>query len=124
VGSRVFPALLAIVALILDGHGAHGAARDALLGAVPLAAVCGLAAFGDYLEAREDGVVALQAMLWGAVTALLVVSCAARSAAAQTNTLPSLGRSALAGCLAVFALKAGVSCVRQARRLSLRPVKP
>ena len=47
--------------------------------------------------------------------ALLVVSCAARSPEAATHTLPPLGRSALVGCLALFALKATV------RRRAARP---
>ena len=73
-GGRVFPVLLAIVAAILDGHGSHGLARDALLAAVPFAAVAALLAFGEYLEAREDAVVGLQALLWGAAVAYLYVS--------------------------------------------------
>jgi hypothetical protein len=124
VGRRVFPVLLTIAAAILDGHGSHGLARDALLAAVPFAAVAALLAFGEYLEAREDAVVGLQALLWGAATTLLVVSCAARSPEAATHTLPPLGRSALVGCLAVFAVKATVAAVQQARRLVLRPAKP
>jgi hypothetical protein len=124
VGRRALPALLTIAAAILDGHGSHGLARDALLGAVPFAAVAALVAFGAYLESREDSVAALQALLWGVATVMLVVSCAARSAAAQTHTLPPLGRSALVGCLAVFALKAAVAFVREARKLALRPAKP
>jgi hypothetical protein len=124
VGRRVFPVLLTIAAAVFDGHGSHGLARDALLGAVPFAAVAALLAFGEYLEAREDAVVALQALLWGVATTLLVVSCAARSPEAATHTLPPLGRSALIGCLGVFAVKASVAAVQQARRLVLRPAKP
>ena len=78
-GRRVLPVVLTIAAAILDGHGSHGLARDALLAAVPFAAVAALLAFGEYLEAREDAVIGLQALLWGAATTLLVVSCAARS---------------------------------------------
>ena len=96
-------------------------ARDALLAAVPFAAVAALLSFGEYLEAREDAVIGLQALLWGAATTLLVVSCAARSPEAATHTLPPLGRSALVGCLAVFALKATVAAVQHGRRLVLRP---
>jgi hypothetical protein len=124
VGRRVFPVILAIVAAILDGHGSHGLARDALLAAVPFAAVAALLSFGEYLEARADAVIGLQALLWGVAATLLVVSCAARSPEAATHTLPPLGRSALVGCLAIFALKATVAAVQHGRRLVLRPAKP
>jgi hypothetical protein len=120
----VLPVLLTIVAAVLDGHGSHGLARDALLAAVPFAAVAALLSFGEYIESREDAVIGLQALLWGAATTLLVVSCAARSPEAATNALPPLGRSALVGCLGVFAVKATVAAVQQARRLVLRPAKP
>ena len=113
-----------IVASVLDAQGAHGLARDALLAAVPFAAVAALVAFGEALERRADGVVALQALLWALVTALLVVSCAARAPVAATGTLPPLGRSALIGCVAVLALKACVAAAPYVRRLALRPAKP
>jgi hypothetical protein len=124
VGRRLLPVILAIAAAILDGHGSHGLARDALLAAVPFAAVAAILAFGEYIDSNEDAVIGLQALLWGAATTLLVVSCAARSPEAATHTLPPLGRSALIGCLAVFALKASVSAVHHGRRLVLRPAKP
>jgi hypothetical protein len=124
VGRRLLPVILAIAAAVLDGHGQHGLARDALLGAVPFAAVAALLAFGEYLEATEDAVIALQALLWGIATTLLVVSCAARAPETATHALPPLGRSALIGCLAVFLLKASVAAVHHGRRLVLRPAKP
>src|SRR5438093_125829 len=71
----------------------------------PFAAVAGLVCFGAYLEKRADAVLGTQALLWGLATALLVVSCAARSNMGAT-TLPPLGWSALLGCLGVFAIKA------------------
>ena len=123
-GRRLLPGVLAIVASVLDAQGAHGLARDALLAAVPFAAVAALVAFGEALERRTDGVVALQALLWAIVTALLVVSCAARAPVAATGTLPPLGRSALIGCVAVLALKACVAAAPYVRRLALRPAKP
>jgi hypothetical protein len=117
--------LLAIVAAFADARGAHGLAFDALLGAVPFAAVSALVTFGDYLERREDPVLALQSLLWGLALVLLVLSCAARSPATQTHTLPPLGWSALVGCLFVFALKASLAVAPLLRRLALvRPAKP
>lgn len=124
VGRRVFPALLTLVAAYADGRGSHGLAFDALLGAVPFAAVAALTTFGAYLDDR-DALQALQAILWAAALVLLVLSCAARSTAAETHTLPALGSSALAAALGVFALKALVAAVPQLRRLALlRPAKP
>jgi hypothetical protein len=125
VGRRVLPALLALVAAVADRHGAHGLAFDALLGAVPFAAVAGVVAFGDYLEHREDPLVALQALLWALALLLLVVSCAARSPATQTHTLPPLGWSALIACLGVFALKVCLALAPWVRKLAVvRPAKP
>jgi hypothetical protein len=125
VGRRVLPALLAILATVADRHGSHGLAFDALLGAVPFAAVSAVVSFGDYLERRDDAVLALQSLLWGIALAMLVLSCAARSPATQTHTLPPLGWSALIASLAVFALKACVALAPFVRRLALvRPAKP
>jgi hypothetical protein len=125
VGRRALPALLAIVAAIADRHGSHGLAFDALLGAVPFAAVSAIVSFGDYLERREDPVAAFQALLWGCVLVLLVLSCAARSPATAAHQLPPLGWSALVASLAVFALKACLAVVPAARQLALaRPAKP
>jgi hypothetical protein len=121
----LLPALLAVVAAIADRHGSHHLAFDVLLGAVPFAAASAIVAFGGHLERREDPLVALQALLWGAATVLLVLSCAARSPAVDTHTLPPLGWSSLVACLAVFALKACLAAAPFVRRLALvRPAKP
>jgi hypothetical protein len=125
VGRRALPVLLAAIAAVADAHGAHGFAFYALLGAVPFAAVSALVSFGDFLEHREDPVLGLQTLLWGFVVVLLVLSCAARSPATQTDTLPPLGWSALVACLGVFGLKACVFAAPLVRRLALvRPIKP
>ena len=124
-GRRVLPALLAIVAAVADRHGSHSLAFDALLGAVPFAAVSGIVAFGDYLERREDPYAAFQALLWGCALVLLVLSCAARSPATAAHQLPPLGWSALVAALGVFALKACLAVVPLARHVALaRPAKP
>lgn len=123
-GRRVLPALLVVVAAFADARGAHGLALDALLGAVPFAAVSALVGFGEYLEAREDAVAGLQALLWTLAVGLLVLSCAARSPATETHVLPPLGASALVGCLAVLAIKACVAVAPQLRRVALHTAKP
>jgi hypothetical protein len=109
--------------MVADTHGAYPIAFDALLGAIPFAAVAGLVGFGAYLEDRTNSIGGLQALLWALVLTLLVISCAARSPASHTDTLPTLGASALAGCLGVFAIKAVVALLPYAR-LALRPAKP
>ena len=76
------------------------------------------------LEHREDSVAGLQALLWTLATGLLVLSCAARSPATETNALPPLGASALVGCLAVLAIKALVALAPQLRRVALHTAKP
>jgi hypothetical protein len=124
-GRRALPALLALVAAMADGRGAHGFAFDALLAAIPFAAVSSLEAFGSYLEDRENAVGGLQALLWTLALGLLVLSCAARSPATQTATLPPLGWSALVACLGVFAIKLSVAAAPFVRRLALpRTAKP
>ena len=123
-GRRALAAVLVVAAAFADARGAHGLAFDALLAAIPFAAVSALAGFGDYLERREDAVGGLQALLWTLALALLVVSCAARSPETQTHGLPPLGASALAACLGVFAIKACVSLVPYLRRVALTAAKP
>lgn len=124
VGRRALPALLVVVAALADARGAHGFAFNALLGAVPFAAVSALVGFGEYLEQREDAVAGVQALLWTLATGLLVLSCAARSPATETHALPPLGASALIGCLGVLAIKACVAIAPQLRRVALHTAKP
>jgi len=112
-----------VVAAIADTQGSHHLALDSLLLAVPFAAVAAITAFGRYLDNRDDGVVALQALLWGAALVLLVFSCAVRSD--SVHGVPALGRSSMVACLAIFALKALLAASPFLRRLAtLRPAKP
>jgi hypothetical protein len=119
----VLPAVLVTIAAIADGHGAHGYALDALLAAVPFTAVAAIAAFGGYLDRREDAVAALQALHWAATLVLLLVSCEVRSNA--IHGVPPVGVSSLVACLGIFVIKATVAIAPYARRLAaLRPAKP
>lgn len=124
VGRRALPAFLAALAAVADARGAHGLAFDALLTAVPCTAVTALVCFGDYLEHREGTLGGLQSALWGLALALVVLSCAARSPATQTHTLPPLGASALLACLGVFGIKLVIAGVPHLRRLALHTAKP
>jgi hypothetical protein len=122
---RTLPAALAVAAALADAAGAHGLAFDALLGAIPFAAVAGLEVFGAYLDDRRESLLGLQALLWSLALALLVLSCAARSPAGETHALPALGWSALVASLVVFGVKAALAAAPQLRRLALvRPAKP
>jgi hypothetical protein len=122
---RVLPGLLAIAAFYADGRGSHGLAFDALLGAIPFAAVAALEAFGTFLDTRDDAVAGVQALLWALALALLVLSCAARSPDTAAGTLPALGASALAAALVVFAVKTCVAVGPLVRRVALvRAAKP
>jgi hypothetical protein len=119
----VLPALLVVLAVAADSGGAHALALDALLGAVPFVAVSAITAFGDYLDARDDSVVALQTVLWGLVLVLLVFSCAMRSDA--IGGVPPLAVSSLVAALALLVLKGIVAAAPYLRRLAeLRPAKP
>lgn|GEM_PF-1599691 len=123
VGRRVIPVLLVLAAAAADAHGAFGLALDALLAAVPFAAVAAIAAFGGYLDRRDDPVAALQALLSGLAVVLLVASCEVRSNA--LHGVPPLGVSTMVGCLGVFVTKAAVAAAPHLRRLAaLRPAKP
>jgi hypothetical protein len=123
VGRRLLPALLVVLAATADESGAHGLARAALLGAVPLATVAAITAFGDCLDNRRDGAATVQAVLSSLVVALLVLSCAMRSNAVQG--VPQAAMSSLFAALGVFAFKAFLACAPHMRRLSdLWPAKP
>ena len=111
------------MAALADSKGRHGLALDALFVAVPFAVVAAIAAFGGYLDRRDDAVVALQALLWGLALVLLIVSCEVRSNA--IHGVPPLAVSSLIACLGVFAIKAAVAMAPHLRRLAeLRPAKP
>jgi hypothetical protein len=115
--------VLVALAAFADSRGSHGLALNVLLGAVPFAAVAAITAFGRYLDAREDAVAALQALLWGLVVVLLVVSCSVRSAA--LHGVPPLGVSTVVACLGIFAIKLALVGAPYVRRLAeLLPAKP
>jgi hypothetical protein len=119
----MLPVLLVLVATTADSRGSHGLALNVLLLALPFAAVASIAAFGRYVDTPEDAVVALQALLWGLVVVLLVLSCAVRSDA--IHGVPPLAASSLVACLGIFAIMVAVAVVPLARRLvAVRPAKP
>ena len=121
-GRRVLPAFLVAVAAISDSAGDHGLARNALLFALPFAAVAALVGFGGFLDSRER-FSGIQALCSGAIVALLVLSCAVRSSAVQG--VPPLAVSSLMAVVGLLALKGVLSVAPHWRRLgSLSPAKP
>ena len=121
----MLPGLLAVAAAYADGRGSHGLAFDALLCAIPFAAVAALESFGRFLDDRRETLDGVQAVLWALAVALLVLSSAARSSATDSRTLPALGASALVAALVVFAVKGCVAVVPYVRRTPfVRPAKP
>ena len=109
---RAIPVGLVIAAAAADGAGSHGVAFYALLLAVPAAAVVALEAFGHVLDGADEH---LHALLWTVVLGLLVTGAAVRAPDVTQGSVPTLGRSALVACLAVFCVQAAVSAARELR---------
>jgi len=123
VARRFLPVVLVAVAGLADAQGAHGAALDVLLLAVPFVAVAAIASFGEYLDASTDPVAGMQAFLWCIAVVLVVLSCAVRRHA--LHGVPPLAISSVVACLGVFAVKAGIVVAPYLRRTGgLRPAKP
>ena len=114
--------MLVAVALAADSVGGHGLARNALLFALPFAAVAALVAFGTFLDSRER-FAGLHALCSGLIVVLLVLSCAVRSSA--VHGVPPLAASSLMAVVGLFALKGALAAVPYWRRLGgLSPAKP
>lgn len=109
---RAIPVGLVIAAAAADGAGAHRLAFYALLLAVPTVAVAALDAFGNVLDGAHDH---LHALLWAVVLGLLVVGAAVRAPQLTEGSVPTLARSALLACLAVFCIQAVASAAAELR---------
>ena len=121
-GRRVLPALFVGLAAVADAGGAHSLARNALLAALPFAAVAALVSFGGYIDSGAP-LAGLQALCSAAIVAFLVCSCAARNAA--VHGVPALAVSSLAAAVSLFLLKGALALVPHWRRLgALSPAKP
>jgi hypothetical protein len=117
-----FSSLLVAVAAIADSAGDHGLARNALLFALPFAAVAALVRFGGFLDSRER-FSGIQALCSGAIVVLLVLSCAVRASAVQG--VPPLAVSSLVAVVGLFVLNGLLAAVPHRRRLgSFSPAKP
>jgi hypothetical protein len=112
-GRRAIPVGLVVAAAAADGAGAHELAFYALLLAVPAAAVVALDTFGELLDGAHNH---LHALLWTVVLALIVVGAAVRAPAITEGAVPTLARSALLACLAIFCVQAVASLMAELRR--------
>ena len=110
---RVLPVGLVVAAAAADGAGVHGFAFYLLLAAVPAAAVAALDAFGEMLDGAGSR---LHALLWTVVLALTVAGAAVRAPAVTEGTVPTMARSALVACLAIFCVQAVVGLAAELRR--------
>lgn len=127
-GRRLLLAALVLAAPPADALGLHGLAFWSLVAAVGVASVCALASFGAHLDAGDDPVASLQALLWAPATVLLLLAAVARGPAVATGEVPRLGVTALVGALLVLGLKltvwGGARLYRQRGRLRARPLAP
>jgi hypothetical protein len=104
----VLPVALVLAAAVADGSPLHPAAPYLLVAAVPAAAVAALTVFGELVQLSGGASVAAaraQALLGAVGLAAVVVAAAARTNAVGGEGLPPLAASAVAACLAAFALQ-------------------
>jgi hypothetical protein len=108
---------LTLCAALADSGGSHQAAYYLLLGAVPAASVAALASLGDLVEAGRPvaAIAVVQTLLSVLVTALVVVSTAARSTALLSGQVPRVAVSALVGCLVLYGLQGALVCLVDVR---------
>lgn len=121
---RAIPVLLVAAAALADLAGVHRLAFYALLAAVPAVAVAGLVCLGEIIDLRREGlgdtVPSIEGLLWVVALVLILAGEAARGQALTTGTVPTLGASAVFGCLIVFLVQGLVVVGSQvrSRRLS------
>ncbi len=109
---RALPVALVLVVVALDRAGQQQLALWALLAAIAAAFAAGLASYASLVDARVAHTSAMltgtQALLWALAMIALIVSATARAPAVLEDAAPPAGRSAIALCLLVFALKAAL----------------
>lgn len=105
-----------LTAALADAAGSPQLAFYALLAAVPAAAACGLAVFGELLDDRGQ---IMQGLVWALVLTLVVVGAAARSLALVEDGVPVIGATALTACLALLSLEGLLAAFGELRRRAL-----
>jgi hypothetical protein len=100
-GSRLFPLVLAVGALLADGAGLHRAAFYLVLLAVVGAAAAAFDGIGAYLEGADG---AFRAVTTGLALAFLLLGSAVRANAAVGAHVPAVAISAVVAAIVVYAL--------------------
>jgi hypothetical protein len=116
---------LVVTAALADVGSHAGLAFYALVLAVPFTAAAALNAYGDLIDADEDGrgrsMERLQALCGGNALVLLVLGAAARAPAVGEGSVPRFATTALVLALAVLLVQAAVASARQIREPSRMP---
>jgi hypothetical protein len=110
---RLAPLGLVFAAGLADQAGAHMLAFNALLVAVPLTAAAALRTVAERIDGKAEQA---QGYFWGVALALLLVATAVRAPALADPGVPSIGRSALLACIAVFCLQAVATLAHELRK--------
>lgn len=98
---------LVLLAALADSAGAHSLGYYALVGAVPVAAVAALLAFGDVLDGTAATTIDRgQAVLAGLALPFLLVATAVRAPLLAGGEVPTLGVTAMAISLTLLATQA------------------
>ena len=106
---RWLPMAIALAAAATNAAGEHRLSTLLVLTAVPVTAICALAAFGELLDTRDvapvEPVSALEPLLLGVALLLLVAGAAAGAPA-----------FAISGCLAAFGVQTLLGLTIELRR--------
>ena len=107
---RLIAVALVLAAALADGAGQYALAYYALVAAVPVAAVAALFSLGGILDGTAaDALDRAAAVLFALALPTLLLATAVRAPLAGDGAPPTLGISALAACLVLFALQAVLS---------------
>lgn len=115
----MLPVGLLLTAAVADASSHQVLAFYALLAAVPAVAVAALDALGDVLDRESplaDETLTLQALLWGAGLALIVVGASTRASILFDGPVTRLADSALVACLGILCAEGIVALVGQLRQ--------
>ena len=103
---RLFAVLLVLAAALADAAGRYELAYYALVAAVPVAAVAALFGLGEILDGTAaEPLDRGTAMLSALALPLLLLAAAIRAPLVGDGPPPTLGVTALVGCLILFALQ-------------------
>ena len=114
---RLLTVGLVLGAALADAGGAYGLAYYALVVAVPIAALSGLAAFGSILDgSAAEPLDRVLAALSASALPFLLLGAAVRAPLLEGSPPPTIGSTCIVVCLALFALQALLSATAAAPR--------